>query len=149
MILSCVAGFTLNGGHHLVLETIIQMLDPFLRNAFFTMLRSAVVFYGMGCFCFRMVVPNPCQEIANRRVGAQPQGATGMMRTFFLEKIVWRNTPPKMNECPLKRDHFKRNFIFQPLIFRGYFRFQAGIFFWCFVLHFQVFGLKRLAIYNG
>ena len=30
-------------GHHLVLETRIEMLAPFLRNAFFTMLRSAVV----------------------------------------------------------------------------------------------------------
>ena len=29
-------------------------------------------------------------------------------------------TPPKINECSNKRDHFNRNFIFQPLIFRGY-----------------------------
>ena len=34
---------------------------------------------------------------------------------------------PGKQICPLKRDYFNRNYIFQPLIFRGYVSFQGGI----------------------
>ena len=34
--------------------------------------------------------------------------------------------PKKLVPCPLKRDHFKGHFIFQPSIFRGYVSFQGG-----------------------
>ena len=40
--------------------------------------------------------------------------------------------------CPLKRDYFSREYIFQPLIFRGHVSFQGGIYFhnwWIFVFH--------------
>ena len=35
-------------------------------------------------------------------------------------------TPPKTNECPLKRDYFNRKCIFQPSFFRGYVSFHGG-----------------------
>ena len=38
--------------------------------------------------------------------------------TYF---SVDKFTAPKTNQCPLKRDYFNRNYIFQPLIFRGHF----------------------------
>ena len=31
--------------------------------------------------------------------------------------------------CPLKRDYFSREYIFQPLIFMGYVSFREGVFF--------------------
>ena len=37
-----------------------------------------------------------------------------------------RNTPTKINECPLKRDYFSGECIFQPLIFRGHVSFQGS-----------------------
>ncbi len=44
----------------------------------------------------------------------------------FEESSIYRSvvstmlTPPKTNECPLKRDYFNRKYIFQPLIFKGW-----------------------------
>ena len=41
---------------------------------------------------------------------------TKMAKEFHVEKIL----PPKMDECPLKRDHvLKGNFVFQPAFFKG------------------------------
>ena len=37
-----------------------------------------------------------------------------------------KDLPPKKLTRPLKRDHFKRKFIFHPLFFRGYVSFQRG-----------------------
>ena len=36
-------------------------------------------------------------------------------------------TPPKIEECPLKRDYFNRKYIFQPLMFRGHISFPGII----------------------
>ena len=41
------------------------------------------------------------------------------------EKVEDR-PPGKMNECPLKRDHFKRKVVLQPLFFRGYVSFRGS-----------------------
>ena len=41
-------------------------------------------------------------------------------------------TPPKTNECPLKRDYFNRKYIFQPLIFRGCWLVFRGVLEWDF-----------------
>lgn len=34
--------------------------------------------------------------------------------------------PPKMQECPLKRDHVKRKIVLQPSFFRGHVKFRGG-----------------------
>ena len=45
-------------------------------------------------------------------------------------EVIVSFTPPKTNECPLKRDDFNRKYIFQPLIFRGHVSFPGGRSFW-------------------
>ena len=40
-------------------------------------------------------------------------------------RIFYDLHPGKLT-CPLKRNYFNRKYIFQPLIFRGYVRFQGG-----------------------
>ena len=48
---------------------------------------------------------------------------TEVLRSWgFRQKI----TPLKTNECPLKRDHFNRKYIFQPLILRGHVSFPGS-----------------------
>ncbi len=37
----------------------------------------------------------------------------------------WFGIHPRKLTCPLKRDYFTREYIFQPLIFRGHIRFQG------------------------
>ena len=37
----------------------------------------------------------------------------------FLNDFEVKDTPPKTNICPKKKDDFSREYIFQPLIFRG------------------------------
>ena len=57
-----------------------------------------------------------------------PVGVTGEGSNFRpLKEVIWEKTsPPKRDEFPLKRDHFKRIIVFQPSMFRGYVTFEGG-----------------------
>ena len=50
--------------------------------------------------------------------------------SWLFLKINLVNLHPSKLTCPLQRDYFSREYIFQPLIFRGHVSFQGGIFFW-------------------
>ena len=52
--------------------------------------------------------------------------ATGKAPTLF-SSLIGTFTPLKTNECPLKRDYFCREYIFQPLIFRKHVGFQGSM----------------------
>ena len=48
-----------------------------------------------------------------------------VMRFCFRNRFELK-APPKTNECPLKRDYFSREYIFEPLISRGHVSFPGG-----------------------
>ena len=55
---------------------------------------------------------------------------------FYFHPENWGNhpiwlTPQKKLTCPLKRDYFNREYIFQPLIFRGHSSVFRGVYFFC------------------
>ena len=58
-----------------------------------------------------------------------------MFSWFFCYSSFWLVHPWKLT-CPLKRDYFSREYIFQPLIFRGHVSFQGGTCF-CFLWQLQ------------
>ena len=67
--------------------------------------RKGVILQG---FCFTTL---------NQAFGLIPKNSS---HTFeFLNDFEVKDTPPKTNICPKKRDDFSREYIFQPLIFRG------------------------------
>ena len=49
------------------------------------------------------------------------------IRSQLLIEVVKKNLHPRKLTCPLKRDYFSREYIFQPLIFRGHVSFQGSI----------------------
>ena len=44
----------------------------------------------------------------------------------FTESQIWNGSTPLKLTCPLNSDHFSRNYIFQPSIFRGHVSFQGS-----------------------
>ncbi len=98
--------------------------------------RHGGILHNQETGCHRRAVAQAMAAAPRRQLG------NWRMAQLFRkgEVFLWDySTPPKTNKCPLKRDYFKRKYIFEPSIFRGHVSFSGE--YQCFLLGSTCFGV--------